>query len=41
VFKTKPQKLKNLRHRIIEESALTEPDFIRNAVTSYDRIAQC
>jgi len=41
VFKTKPQKLKNFRHRIVEENALIEPDFIRNAVTSYDQIAQC
>jgi len=42
VYKTKLRNLENLRHRILKESALTETDFIRNAVTSfYDRIVQC
>jgi len=34
VYKTKSRNVENLRHRILEESALIEPDFIRNAVTS-------
>jgi len=42
VYKTKPRNLENLRHRILEKSALIESDFIKNDVTNfYDRIAQC
>jgi len=42
MYKTKLRNLEDLRHRILGENALIEPDFIRNAVTSfYDQIAQC
>jgi len=40
VYATKPTNLKKLRQRIIEEAALIDPEFIRNAISSfYDRIA--
>jgi len=42
MHKTKLRNLENLRHRILEESALIQPDFIKNAMTRfYNRIAQC
>jgi len=38
----KLQNLEDLCHQILEESALNEPNFIRNTVTSfYDQIAKC
>jgi len=42
VYATKPRNLDELCQRIIEEAVLIEPEFIRNAVSSfYDRIADC
>jgi len=34
VYKMKPRNLEDLRHQILEKSALIELDFFRNAMTS-------
>jgi len=42
IYATKPRNLKELCQRIIEEAALIDLEFIRNAVSNfYDRIAHC
>jgi len=42
VYAIKPKNLEEFRQRIIEETALIDPEFIRNAISSfYDRIAHC
>jgi len=42
VYKTKLRNLEDLRYRLLEKSALIEPDFSRNVMTSfYDLVAQC
>jgi len=35
VYATKPKYLEELRQRIIEEAAIINPEFIRNAVSNF------
>jgi len=42
MYAIKPRNLEELGQRIIEIAALIDPEFIRNAVSSfYDRIVHC